>query len=154
MPPEAVVLQSSGRMLGKLNCVKMRISWIGLRQRSLLRPWCHLPCLAVGTTELFCHLPQYLTCGWWACQNAFDLSFILEFGDVLLWKHIFENTDVEWFSQNLNIFLQTRFESKIPLPVRWGREEEEGGRNMDNWWEIYFQNNKWMKICRRRTDNI
>ena len=126
MPPEAVVLQSSGRMLGKLNCVKMRISWIGLRQRSLLRPWCHLPCLAVGTTEHFCHLPQYLTCGWWACHNAF--WFILEFEDVLLWKHIFENTDVEWFSQNLNIFLCRRaLRARSPFP--WGgggRRRREG----------------------------
>ena len=37
---------------------------------------------------------------------------------------------------DLKFSLQSRFESKIPLPVRWGgppggREEDEGGRNMD-----------------------
>ena len=41
---------------------------------------------------------------------------------------------------DLKFSLQSRFESKIPLPVRWGgppapggREEDEGGRDMD-WW--------------------
>ena len=80
----------------------------------------------------------------WMMGMSPCIWFILEFEDVLLWKHIFENTDVEWFSQNLNIFLQTRFESKIPLPVRWGREEEEGGRNMDNWWVRRSLRNIWM----------